>query len=239
MSEIQTWSTTAANNNSTAPNGWPEGMAASSLNNCGREMMAAISRWYKDENGTLVSGGSSNAYTLTPNRTITAYEGGLKFTFEANHTSSSTTPTLNVSSLGAKTITDQEGNALTIGDIVSGGIYTVTYDSGEGKFKLISSFVTASGIVPHAYCRVNSVGTLQTGSSNIASSTQTGTGVYVVTLTSGVTNNTRCLTFASPMEVGGTELAIDWTSSTSCTVKTYVNNTAWNSEFSFLVYDTF
>lgn len=239
MSEIQTWSTTAANNNSTAPNGWPEGMAASSLNNCGREMMAAIAKWYKDENGTLVSGGSSNAYTLIPNRTITAYEGGLKFTFEANHTSTSTTPTLNVSSLGAKTITDQEGNALTIGDIVSGGIYTVTYDSGEGKFKLISSFVTASGIVPFAYCRVSSTGTLQTGSLNIASTTQTTTGTYTVTLSSGVANIAKCLTFASPMETGGYELNINWSSSTSCTITTSINNgSLWNSDFSFLVYDT-
>lgn len=239
MSDIHTWSTTAANNNSTAPNGWPEGMAASSLNNCGREMMAAISKWYKDTNGTLVSGGSSNAYTLTPNRTISAYEGGLSFTFEANHTSTSTTPTLNVSSLGAKTITDQEGNALTIGDIVSGGIYQVTYDSGEGKFKLISSFVTSSGLVPFAYCRVSSGGSLQTGSLNISSISKTGDGVYVVTLTSGVTNNAKCLTFATPMETGANQIDVNWTSSTSCTVKTLVGGTGWNADFSFLVYDTY
>ncbi len=239
MSDIHTWSTTAANNNSTAPNGWPEGMAASSLNNCGREMMAAIAKWYKDTNGTLVSGGSSNAYTLTPNRTITAYEGGLSFTFEANHTSTSTTPTLNVSSLGAKTITDQEGTALTIGDIVSGGIYEVTYDSGEGKFKLISSFVTSSGLVPFAYCRVSSGGTLQTGSLNIASVSQTSTGTYVVTLSSGVTNNAKCLTFATAMETGGNQISVNWTSSTSCTVTTLVGGSGWNSDFSFLVYDTY
>lgn len=239
MSEIQTWSTTASNNNSTAPNGWPEGMAASSLNNCGREMMAAIAKWYKDENGTLVTGGSSNAYTLTPNRTISAYEGGLKFTFEANHTSSSTTPTLNVSSLGAKTITDQEGNALTIGDIVSGGIYTVTYDSGEGKFKLISSFVTASGIVPFAYCRFSLGGTLESGSVNVSSVSRPGNGEYVVTLTSGVTNNARCLTLISAGELGVPyELGYDWSSSTSCRIYTAYNGTATGASCSFLVYDT-
>lgn len=241
MSDIHTWSTTASNNNSTAPNGWPEGMAASSLNNCGREMMAAIAKWYKDTNGTLVSGGSSNAYTLTPNRTISAYEGGLSFTFEANHTSTSTTPTLNVSALGAKTITDQEGTALTIGDIVSGGIYQVTYDSGEGKFKLISSFVTSSGLVPYAYGRVSAAGTLQTGSLNISSVAKPSTGVYTVTLSSGVTNSAKCLTFVTAGEAGGGQVIAnyDWTSSTSCTVNTALSGAGWNSDFSFMVYNTY
>lgn len=145
MSDIHTWSTTAANNNSAAPNGWPEGQLASSLNNCGREMMAAQARLYKDLNGSLTTGGSSNAYTLTPNRTISAYEQGLTFTFTASFTSTNTAPTLNVSSLGAKTLTDQAGNALGAGEIVSGGIYTATYDNTAGKFKLISQTRQSSG----------------------------------------------------------------------------------------------
>jgi hypothetical protein len=40
--KVGKWSTTAANNNTTAPDGWPEGMAPSSVNDAGREMMAAI-----------------------------------------------------------------------------------------------------------------------------------------------------------------------------------------------------
>lgn len=42
MSKIGTWSTTAGNNNATPPNGWPEGQAPSTVNDCAREMMAAI-----------------------------------------------------------------------------------------------------------------------------------------------------------------------------------------------------
>ena len=42
MSKIGTWSTTPANNNSTPPNGWPEGQAPSTVNDCAREMMAQI-----------------------------------------------------------------------------------------------------------------------------------------------------------------------------------------------------
>lgn len=40
--KIGKWSTTAANNSTTPPDGWPEGMAPASVNDCGREMMAAI-----------------------------------------------------------------------------------------------------------------------------------------------------------------------------------------------------
>lgn len=42
MAKIGTWSTTPGNNNATPPDGWPEGQAPSTVNNCAREMMAAI-----------------------------------------------------------------------------------------------------------------------------------------------------------------------------------------------------
>lgn len=40
--KIGKWSTTAANNDATPPDGWPDGQAPSTLNDCGREMMAAV-----------------------------------------------------------------------------------------------------------------------------------------------------------------------------------------------------
>lgn len=48
MANISTWSTTAASNNAATPDGWPEGQAPSTVNNCGREMMAAIRTWFED-----------------------------------------------------------------------------------------------------------------------------------------------------------------------------------------------
>lgn len=48
MSNIETWSTTAALNNSASPNGWPENMSSAGLNDSAREMMAALRRWYAD-----------------------------------------------------------------------------------------------------------------------------------------------------------------------------------------------
>src|SRR5690606_27120151 len=48
MADIKAWSSTAANNNSAPPDGWPENQLPSTVNNCGRETMAAVRRWYED-----------------------------------------------------------------------------------------------------------------------------------------------------------------------------------------------
>ncbi len=42
MSDIGSWSTTAASNNFATPDGWPEGQAPSTVNDCAREMMRAV-----------------------------------------------------------------------------------------------------------------------------------------------------------------------------------------------------
>lgn len=134
MSEIQSWSATAASNNSASPDGFPPGMAPSGLDNSSRENMAALARWYKDSNGSLASGGSSNAYTLTPNRTIAAYAAGVDFLFIANHANTGAA-TINVSSLGAKDIRDRDGAALASGDIEIGTVLHIVYDATNGYFR--------------------------------------------------------------------------------------------------------
>lgn len=48
MSKVGRWSTTAANNNATPPDGWPEGQAPSTVNDCARENMAAIKTAMQD-----------------------------------------------------------------------------------------------------------------------------------------------------------------------------------------------
>lgn len=45
---IKDWSTTAASNNTASPNGFPEGMAPSGVNDSAREVMAQIRGWYED-----------------------------------------------------------------------------------------------------------------------------------------------------------------------------------------------
>jgi hypothetical protein len=128
MSEVFTWDPTSANNNSSPPNGWPEGMQYSSVNNAAREMMGSIARWDRDTNGTLVSGGTSTGYTLTPNRTISSYTAGLIFRFQANHTNSGLN-TLNVSALGAKSIINSTGDTSTT--LTSGIVYEARYNGTQ------------------------------------------------------------------------------------------------------------
>ncbi|MFA7256041.1 MAG: hypothetical protein WC047_00500 [Kiritimatiellales bacterium] len=47
MTNISGWSTTAASNNSASPNGFPENMPPSGVNDSAREVMAAVRAWYE------------------------------------------------------------------------------------------------------------------------------------------------------------------------------------------------
>ncbi len=48
MSDIKTWDPNAAGNTEASPDGWPEGMNRTGVNNSARELMAAVRRWYAD-----------------------------------------------------------------------------------------------------------------------------------------------------------------------------------------------
>lgn len=75
--------------------------------------------------------GSSNLYIATPTPAISAYEDGALFTFQAHQTNSGTA-TLNISSLGAKTISE------IAGQIISGFTYIVRYKSSTDTFTIVN-----------------------------------------------------------------------------------------------------
>lgn len=129
MSDIQTWDATAANNNSTPPDGFPENMNYSQVNDAARELMASNKRWYSDTNGTIVTAGVSPVHTIATNRTITAYEDGLVFTIEIGNTYSAN-PQLNVNSIGAVSLQHPDGSLVEGTELVQGGVYTVVYKGG-------------------------------------------------------------------------------------------------------------
>lgn len=172
MSEVQSWSSTAASNNSASPDGWPESMAPSGINNSARENMAAIARWFKDSNGSLTSGGSSNAYTLSPNRTISAYAAGVDFMFTANHANTGAA-TLNVSSLGAKDIRDRNGSALVGAEISSGAMVYVSYDASNGYFRATDLGAASAGTTPDASETVKGLVELATAAETLTGTSQT------------------------------------------------------------------
>jgi microcystin-dependent protein len=131
---VYEWSTTAATN-ATADGAinWAENQLPGTVNGSARSMMAAFAKFLADINGTLSTGGSSNAYTIaSPNTTYSALASGIVIGFKANHTNTGAS-TLNLSSLGAKDIkyfpsSGSEADVLP-GQIVQNGHYTVEYDA--------------------------------------------------------------------------------------------------------------
>jgi|GEM_PF-2965921 len=60
MSEVSSWNEIDNSNNAAPPDGWPEFMNPSDVNNCARAMMGALKRWYN-----TVSAGIANALPLS------------------------------------------------------------------------------------------------------------------------------------------------------------------------------
>lgn len=71
--------------------------------------------------------GSANAYLVALEATPAAYVAGLKVSFVAANANTGAS-TINVSSLGAKSIKRYDGSALSSGDIVAGQVVELRYD---------------------------------------------------------------------------------------------------------------
>jgi len=161
---LRLWDTTAANNGAADPSvGWAEGQLPSTVNNSARGMMAAEARNFKDNNGSLTTAGSANAYTLTINNTWTAYANGQRLSFKASFANTGAA-TLNVTNadataLGAKAIRAPGDVALSAGQIISGGRYDVQYDttanSAAGAWTLLNPNFTGPGIAPREVLSAN------------------------------------------------------------------------------------
>ena len=78
--------------------------------------------------------GSAGNFVLAV--TADSYFDGMAVSFKANHSNSGAC-TLNVGSLGAKSLVDGSGAALAVGDIVANSIYAARYNSTSDKFHLV------------------------------------------------------------------------------------------------------
>jgi hypothetical protein len=127
---LVSWSQTAANNATADTNvNWAEGQAPSSVNDSGRGMMASLAKWRDDNAGSLVTAGTSTAYTLTTNQvfaSLSAMTGqSLQVKFNAANGAS---PTLNVDGLGAKNIVIAGTTACPTGAIAVNTVVSLVYD---------------------------------------------------------------------------------------------------------------
>lgn len=65
MSEVSTWNPVDESNTAAPPNGWPEFMQPSEVNNCARMMMGAIRRWYDTATAGIANALPLSGGTLT------------------------------------------------------------------------------------------------------------------------------------------------------------------------------
>lgn len=238
MSEISSsnWSETAASNNAAAPNGWSEGMAPAAVNDTARESHAAIKKFWKRINPSYNSTGSANAYVLTPDVALAAYVDGEIYSFQANFANTASA-TLNISSLGAKTIKKPSNGslaALVADDIVSGQPVQCCYDGtdmilvsppGKPLFALESIIIAASDEttalttgtakvtfrMPYAFTLTDvraSVTTAPTGSVLTIDINESGTTILSTKLTIDASEKTST-TAATAAVISDTALADD------------------------------
>jgi len=154
MAEIAstTFSQTDASNTGALP-GLSGTSPPSQIDNSIRALMGASKREHDWRNYTVTSTGSANAYVLTYSVAPDAYYTGQRFAFKTNF-SVTGSATVNVNSLGAKTIKKLVAGALTdlsSGDIVSGDYIDLVYDGtylvwvNKGTASAPSGSITASG----------------------------------------------------------------------------------------------
>lgn len=148
---------------------WPENMQFSAVNDAGRADEGIIARWWRDNNGSLAASGSSNAFTVTSNRTIAQLYDDLTLCFTANHTITGAC-TLNLNGIGAKAIKSPNGANLGSGAIVEGQPVHVVYKSGPDAWLMVSA---PAHMLGYATTSVSGVVELATGAEVKAASDTT------------------------------------------------------------------
>lgn len=89
---------------------------------------------------TLTTAGGTTTYTLTPSVAITAYATGQEFVIKMNATNTGAS-TINVSGLGAKSLTKGGATALSASDLLIDAVYKIVYDGTQFQVSGISSSV--------------------------------------------------------------------------------------------------
>lgn len=154
---VSAWSTTAASNSGadSTIGTVADTSSPTAVDDWVRSIMASVKRYILDTDGGLTSSGT-NTITVTTNRSISSghQAAGFSLRFKAGGTNTGAA-TLNVDSLGAVAVKRLNGDALSAGDIVSGGIYDVAFDGtnyvllgagpGAGTYGVLSGDNTWSG----------------------------------------------------------------------------------------------
>lgn len=212
------WSQTAASN-ATADStiDWAEGMAPSAVNDSARAEMAAVAKYRDDSAGSLTTGGTATAYTLTSNEVFNSLANmsgqRLKVRFNATNGAS---PTLNVDGLGAKAIQTASGTAVPTGAILANSVHDLTYDNSIPAWLLSGAFSGAwsySGAVTITGAATLSSTLALTGNLAINTDKFTVTAASGNTLVAGTLAVTGAATLSSTLAAGATTITGNMTAS--------------------------
>ena len=147
---MQVWSQTAATNASVNSNvNWAEGQAPSSVNDSARAAMASAAKWVSDNNGTLVTSGSTTAYTVATNQVESALTDGYTVSIKF-HATNDTSATLAVDGLAAAPLQIRSGVNIGAAEFCVGSIHRFTFSSTA------VAWLENSGIAP-ATVRYNKI----------------------------------------------------------------------------------
>lgn len=142
------WSTTPANNATADPNiNWSEGMSPSSVNDSARAMMSVLANWRKDVSGTILSGGSTSAITITTNTgypNLAALDGQM-ISFLHNFSGNTAGATLNIDGTGPIVI--KTGTTpIPTDSLMAGGFYSVVYYASDNSYRIHGTFNSANSV---------------------------------------------------------------------------------------------
>jgi microcystin-dependent protein len=140
----------AASSNATADStiNWAEGMAPSAVNDSARAMMARLAEWRDDISGTITTGGTSTAYTVTSNQGFDNFPdmNRAMIAFVPHATNGPGAVTLNVDGLGALPLRFGPSLDLQSGVLIQGTPYVVTYTNSDAAFYLQGAFANPYGV---------------------------------------------------------------------------------------------
>jgi hypothetical protein len=131
------WNESDSLNNTPAPDGAPEGMAPSGVDDVIRADRGAIKRWY-NQTIPLLTGGTATAFTLTYSVVPTALADGQTHLVRF-HAANGAAATLNVNALGARPIYCYAGAwvAAPIGMLATDQVVRVAYNVAAGAYFLL------------------------------------------------------------------------------------------------------
>lgn len=180
MSAISTWSTTAASNNSAAPDGWPENMAFSGVNDCGREMMSALRTWYQD--AEWIKWGDTTTYVAATQFKISGSDVTARYSVGRR-----------VRVVGSSTGTIY--GKITVSSFATDTTVTVSFDSGSLSNETLT--VSIASIKGGTSAQSIDVTGVKNAADTTAANTFSATNTF-----SGLLNSTGTATFAGITNTG-------------------------------------